>query len=144
MPAQHSNCAADIEAIFPSTCDASKNQACGGTIVRCLREGQNKIVAQGCKTALKRVLKWQAQDCRLVFILNNSCAGDVQKFCSEAKVRTEGAIHRCLRDNAQELFDKCRIEEFRLKKIETYDTAIQPRLQRACSGEVQASCDDVK
>ena len=144
MPSLQGDCRLDIEALCPSTCDTSKNEACGGKVIRCLRESRNKIAAPACKKVLKRVLKWQAQDWRSGFLLKEACSADVQKFCNAKKVRSAGSVHRCLREHALELSPTCRSEEFKMEKIEMYDVALQPQLRKVCSGELKAFCEGVE
>jgi len=144
VPALQRNCRTDIQALCAEACDATKNEACGGRVVRCLREKRDRLAAPGCKAALKRVLKWQAQDWSSGFLLKQACAGDVKKLCGGVKSRTDGGVHRCLREHVGELSEACRAEEFRLEKIEMYDTALQPKLRKVCSGEIQTYCAGVK
>jgi len=144
VPALQRNCKTDIQALCSETCDTAKNEACGGRVVRCLRENRDRLAVPGCKVSLKRVMKWQTQTWSSGFLLKQACAGDVKKFCSGVKSRTDGSVHRCLREHLNELSETCRSEEFRLEKIEMYDTALQPKLRIACSGEVQSYCKGVK
>ena len=111
VPALQRNCRTDIQALCAEACDATKNEACGGRVVRCLREKRDQLAAPGCKAALKRVLKWQAQDWSSGFLLKQACAGDVKKLCGGVKSRTDGGVHRCLREHVGELSEACRAEE---------------------------------
>ena len=144
MPALQRNCKTDIQALCSEACDTAKNEACGGRVVRCLRENRDQLAVPGCKASLKRVMKWQTQSWSSSFLLKQACAVDVTKFCSGMKSRTDGGVHRCLREHLSELSENCRSEEFRLEKIEMYDTGLQPKLRKACSGEVQSYCKGVE
>ena len=135
-------CDADIDALCFDACSPFMGQACGGAVLRCLQTKQAEVTNDACKKSIFEIEKGESDDWRRDAILKEACAADVAKFCSD-KQAGGGRIHRCLRDQAQDLSDECKKEELTLSIVQSQDVRLMPQLRVACVDEMKAYCNDV-
>lgn len=56
-------------------------QSCGGRVLRCLTEQQDKLTSKDCKDEVFYFEKMEVTDYRNDVILAEACRTDVEKYC---------------------------------------------------------------
>lgn len=136
-------CELDIDELCAEQCSPFLGHACGGTVLRCLSDNQEKISSEECKTEVTYFQLMEVTDFRNDIILAETCRQDVDQYCDTIEPG-EGRVHACLRDHRDKISEACAAEELKLEKIESESTDLQPRLNKLCSEERTVFCKNVK
>uniref|UniRef100_A0A061QLM5 Golgi apparatus protein 1 n=1 Tax=Tetraselmis sp. GSL018 TaxID=582737 RepID=A0A061QLM5_9CHLO len=136
-------CELEIDTMCASACNPLMGEACGGQVLRCLSEQQDKIKSEECKKEVSYFINMEVTDFRNDVILAEACHGDVDQFCADVKPG-EGRVLRCLRDNRDSLSKACAAEEVKLSQQQSTNYNNNPMLKKVCSTERETYCKDVK
>ena len=136
-------CELDIDELCAEQCSPFLGHACGGTVLRCLSENKEKVSSQECAKEITYFQKMEVSDFRNDVILAEACRGDVDEHCETVEAGS-GRVHACLREHRDKLSTACAAEEFKLEKIESESTELQPKLNKLCSEERSVFCKSVK
>ncbi|KAF5829593.1 hypothetical protein DUNSADRAFT_15858 [Dunaliella salina] len=136
-------CEQDINALCAHVCNAAPGQVCGGSVLHCLQENQEKISSQTCQDEVFYFQLMEVKDFRNDVILAQACRQDVETFCKNIEPG-DGRVHICLRQNKDQLSEPCRVEETKLAAIEYSDIRLATKLNKLCSEEKAVYCKEVK
>lgn len=123
-------------------CSPFQGQACSGAVIDCLRDKQDNITAEACKTELFEVEKRMGNDFRDDAQLKKSCADDVAKFCADVEPGN-GKVHECLLNHKAELAATCKVAEGKLQVALSSDVRLHPGFKQ-CTDEIKVHCKSVK
>ena len=135
-------CDGEIEELCVDECSLFKGDACGGTVLRCLRNKQANITSTECRNELFKVELIQVSDWKTDKLLYKACKADFADFCPGTETGL-GQVHQCLRSHKDKLSDECRQEEGKLNQLQSGDVRLRPKLREACSAEINAHCKAV-
>eukprot|EP00854_Cymbomonas_tetramitiformis_P013737 gene13737-16236_t len=135
-------CDMEIDNLCADVCSPFQGQACGGTVLKCLRDHQENITSDNCKKELFSVEKKQGNDYRTDAVLKESCVEDVEKFCVDVEPGN-GRVHSCLLKHRSELTPACSKAEASLNEVQSSDVRLRPGF-KACGEEMSVYCKSVK
>jgi Golgi apparatus protein 1 len=135
-------CDMEIDMLCAEVCSPFQGQACSGAVIDCLRDKQDNITAEACKTELFEVEKRMGNDFRDDAQLKKSCADDVAKFCADVEPGN-GKVHECLLNHKAELAATCKVAEGKLQVALSSDVRLHPGFKQ-CTDEIKVHCKSVK
>lgn len=135
-------CDMEIDLLCGEVCSPFQGQACSGAVIDCLRDKQDNITSEQCKTELFEVEKRMGNDFRDDAQLKSECKGDVAKFCAEVEPG-EGKVHECLQSHKAELSAGCKAAQGKLQVALSSDVRLHPGFKN-CQEEMSAHCKQVK
>eukprot|EP00242_Pyramimonas_sp_CCMP2087_P000757 CAMPEP_0198232122 /NCGR_PEP_ID=MMETSP1445-20131203/115560_1 /TAXON_ID=36898 /ORGANISM="Pyramimonas sp., Strain CCMP2087" /LENGTH=884 /DNA_ID=CAMNT_0043912773 /DNA_START=630 /DNA_END=3284 /DNA_ORIENTATION=- len=135
-------CDAEIDELCPDVCSPFQGQACGGTVITCLKEKQDNITSEDCKSELFKTEMKESKDWRNDAQVKEACADDVNQFCADISPGG-GKVHDCLSSHKEELSPKCKELEEKFNQIQASDVRLRPGF-KACSEEMAVYCKTIK
>lgn len=120
-------CDMDIDVLCGDVCSPFQGQACGGVVIKCLRDAQDNITSDACKTELFAAEKRMGNDYRTDSVLNKACTEDVGKYCADVEPGM-GRVHTCLMANKAALSEACLTAE---ESLQVGGLGSPPRLWHA-------------
>jgi len=134
-------CDAEIDTLCPDVCSPFQGQACGGTVIDCLKSKRDNITNEDCNTELFGVEKNEGKDWRTDAVLKEACQDDVLQFCADVEAGG-GRVHECLSKNKAQLSKACSDAEGKLEEVQSSDIRLRPGF-KACSEEMAVYCKNV-
>ena len=93
----HKACNSDIESLCEGSCPEQLT-ACGGKVLRCLRDNLDNITGSECRKEVFYFVKMEVSDYRNDIALAEACREDVEEYCRYTEPG-EGRVLECLRMN---------------------------------------------
>lgn len=135
-------CDNEIDELCPDVCSPFQGQACGGTVIACLKEKQENITSDDCKSELFKTEVKESKDVRNDAVLKEACQDDMNQFCADI-TPGGGKVHDCLSAHKEELSPKCKEAEEKFNEIQSSNVMLRPGF-KACSEEMAVYCKTVK
>jgi Golgi apparatus protein 1 len=101
-------------------------------------------ISKGCVEEVKKVMSLRAANINLMPEIQDTCAEDLAKYCSDINTNSKGEELRCLQANYKKLEGECQKALAEFTQEENKDIRLDQILMKACTPTIDEFCTDKK